>query len=242
MPSHENYELYIDVFKPETIPMARLADYMATFAELLGHEEHVHFSTLRSGSLNLAAQVDDVARRKVDKRVDDACYGQGSHAARKALKELDDKLAEDNAVGGVMRGKAKLFEFPGRTRYVEEKLGPIQQPGALDGEVIQIGGRDETINVHLKAGEQVLHCVTSKAIARRLAPHIFGVPVRLRGSGTWARMESGEWILKKFEISDFSTLDETSLSKLFDGLRARLTPPDEGRLNPVELMRQLRQE
>jgi hypothetical protein len=49
-------------------------------------------------------------------------------------------------------------------------------------------------------------------------------------------------VLKKFEIVDFETLDEAPLSKLFDGLRARLAPPEGGRMNPVDLMRQLREE
>jgi hypothetical protein len=243
MTGEEVYELYVDSFTPETIPMARLADYMASFAELLGHREHVHFGELKPGSLRVGARVDEIARRKVDKRVDEVRYGGGPQPALKALRDLDDKLAEDNAVGRIVRGKAKLIEFPGRTRHVEEKLGPVEQPGTLDGEVIQIGGRDETINIHLKADAQYLTpCVTSKAIARRLAHHLFGAPIRVRGTGTWARMESGTWLLKKFEITDFETLDETPLSKLFDGLRARLAPPDGGRTNPVDLMRQLREE
>src|SRR5664280_1922907 len=237
MPGEEVYELYIDAFTPETIPMARLADYMASFAELLGYGEHVHFGKPKPGSLRVAARVDEIARRKVDKRVDEVRYGGGPQPAQKALRDLDDKLAEDNAVGRIVRGKAKLIEFPGRTRHVEEQLG------TLDGEVIQIGGRDETINIHLKAGGQYLPpCVTSKAIARRLALHLFGAPIRVRGTGTWARMESGTWVLKKFEIVDFETLDETPLSKLFDGLRARLAPPEGGRMNPIDLMRQLREE
>jgi hypothetical protein len=121
-------------------------------------------------------------------------------------------------------------------------VGPVEQPGTLDGEIIQVGGRDETINVHLKAGEQIHFCFTSKSVARQLASHIFGSPVRVRGQGTWARTESGAWMLKRFEIVGFTPLDETPLSKLFDGLRARLTPPDGGRMNPVELMRLLREE
>src|ERR1039458_6515123 len=169
MPGEEVYEFYIDSFTRETIPMARLADYMASFAELLGHREHVHFGELKPGSLSVAARVDEIAWRKVDKRVDEVRYGGGPQPAQKALRDLDDKLAEDNAVGRIVRGKTKLIEFAGRTRHVEEKLGPVEQAGALDGEVIQIGGRDETINVHLKAGDQIHTCVTSKAIARRLA-------------------------------------------------------------------------
>jgi hypothetical protein len=135
-----------------------------------------------------------------------------------------------------------LIEFPGRTRPVEEKLGPVVQAGTLDGEVIQVGERDETIKVHLRAGDQIHICVTSKPVARRLAQHIFGRPIRVRGNGTWARMESGAWILKRFEIVDFNKLDEAPLSELFEGLRTRLTPPEGGRMNPVDLMRQLREE
>ncbi len=135
-----------------------------------------------------------------------------------------------------------MIEFPGKTRHVEAKLGPIEQAGTIDGEVIQIGGRDETINVHLKAGDQIFICVTSKPIARILAPHIFGSTIRVRGSGTWARLQSGAWLLKRFEIAAFEPLDQTPLSKVFGGLRARLIPPEVGRINPVDLMRQLRQE
>ena len=243
MPGEEIYELYIDAFTPETIPMARLADYMTSFAELLGNREHVHFGKMKQGSVVVAASVDEIAQRKVEMRIDEVRYGVGPELARKALREIDDRLAEDNAVGRVLRGKVKLIEFPGRTRHVEAKLGPVEQAGVLDGEVIQIGGRDETINVHLRSGDQIQPpCVTSKAIARRLAQHIFGGPIRVRGKGTWARMESGVWILKKFEIVDFEPLDETPLSKLFDGLRTRLVPPEGGRMNPVDLVRLLREE
>ena len=241
-PGEHEYELYIDSFTPDTIPLARLADYVGSFAELLGYCEHVHFGNLKPGSLSIAARVDEVAQRKVDKRVDEVRFGGGPQPARKALRDIDDKLAEDNALGRIVRGKAKLIEFPGRTRHAEEKLGPIEQPGSLEGEVIQIGGRDETINVHLKSGDHVHVCVTSKAIARNLAPHIFSTTIRVRGVGTWARLASGTWILKRFEIATFELLDQTPLLKLFEGLRARLSPPEGGRVNPVDLMNQLRSE
>ena len=243
MPGDETYELYIDAFTPATMPMARLAEYMASFAELLGHCDHVHFGQLKGGSLSVAAHVDEIAQPKVARRIDDVRYGgQVPNTAKKAMRALDDKLAEDNAVGRILKGKAKLIEFPGRTRHAETKLGPIEQAGTLDGEVIQVGGRDATINIHIQAADQIHICVASRAIARRLAPHIFGPPIRVRGVGTWARLESGSGLLKKFDISDFETLDETPLSALFQGLRSRLTPPASGRLNPVELMRQLREE
>jgi hypothetical protein len=50
------------------------------------------------------------------------------------------------------------------------------------------------------------------------------------------------WKLHRFDIESFETLDETPLSKLFGGLRTRLTPPEGGRPNPTDMMRELREE
>ena len=118
-----------------------------TLPNYLGIFEYVHFGKLKAGSLSVAARVDEIAQRKVEKRVEELRYGVGPQPARKALREIDDKLADDNAVGHIVRGNAKLIEFPGGTR-------PVEQTGTLDGEVIQVGGRDGTINIHLKAGER----------------------------------------------------------------------------------------
>jgi hypothetical protein len=56
----------------------------------------------------------------------------------------------------------------------------------------------------------------------------------------WSRAESGEWKLHRCDIESCEVLDETPLTKLFDGLRARLAPPETGSLKPVDLVRQLR--
>ena len=73
--------------------------------------------------------------------------------ARKALKDLDDKLAKDNATGHIERNSEKLILIPGRSRLTEGKTGPIEEAGELGSEIIQIGGRDERINVHLRVGD-----------------------------------------------------------------------------------------
>lgn len=242
MSSFDTYELYIDAFTPSSIPMARLSEYMAAFAALLGHNEHVHFDRLVRGSLSIASRVDPVAEVKVRRRIEEVRYGTAPKPAMDAWNDIDEKLAGDNAIGILRHGNATLIEFPGRTRPAESSVGPIVQSDTLDGEVIQIGGRDETINVHIKSGDEFHRCITSKATARSLAHYIFGPPVRLRGTGTWSRADSGAWKLQRFVIESFETLDETPLSRIFDGLRARLVPPEGGRLNPADLVRQLREE
>jgi len=65
MPGDEIYELYIDALTPTTISMASLAEYMADFAELLGHHEHLHFEAVKPGSLSLTSRVEPIARNKV---------------------------------------------------------------------------------------------------------------------------------------------------------------------------------
>jgi hypothetical protein len=37
------YVFRIDAFTPDTLPMARLAEYLSALAKLLGHQEHTHF-------------------------------------------------------------------------------------------------------------------------------------------------------------------------------------------------------
>ncbi|MBM3748341.1 MAG: hypothetical protein FJW34_21365 [Acidobacteria bacterium] len=242
MSGDDTYELYIDAFTPASIPMARLAEYMRDFAALLGNEAHVHFEKLRAGSTVVISRVDTVAQNKVRRRLEEVRYGTAPKAAMDAFGDIDDKLSADNALGRILHRGARIIEFPGASRPVEPCAGPILQPGTLDGEVIQVGGRDETINVHIRSGDEIQRCITTKAVARRLAHHIFGPPVRVRGTGTWSRAESGAWKLHRFDIESFETLDETPLSRLFDGLRARLGPPEGGRMNPAELVRHLREE
>lgn len=242
MPGDEVYELYIDALTPATIPMARLSEYMADFAELLGHQEHVHFEGIKPGSLSIACRVEPIAQNKVRRRIEEVRYRTAPKSAMKAYCSMDQRLAEDNAVGRIVQRTSKVMEFPGRTRVMERSIGPIEQPGTLDGEVIQIGGRDETINVHLKMGDEIVHCVTNKPVARRLAQHLFGPPVRLSGTGVWSRAESGAWSVRRFAITDFETLDRTPLPKLFEELQAKLVPGPQGRPNPIHFLRELREE
>ncbi len=242
MLGNDLYELHIDAFTPTTISMARLAEYMADFAELLGCQDQVHFERLREGSLVVTSRVEPVAQNKVQRRLDEVRYGNGPKGALRAFQSIDNRLSEDNAVGKLVNRSAELLPFPGRTRVAERSIGPVEQVGTLDGEVIQIGGRDESINVHLRVGEDVMHCVTTKAIARQLAQHLFGPPVRLNGVGMWSRSESGGWTPRKFTIQDFDALDQTSLPKLLENLRAKLGPGPNGRQNPAAFLRELREE
>ena len=110
MPGDEVYELYVDALTPMSISMARLAEYMTDFAELLGHQEHVHCEAVKPGSVSLASRVEPIAQNKVRCRVHEVRYGNEPHAAVKGYQSLDNRLAEDNAVGRIMHRAAKVIE------------------------------------------------------------------------------------------------------------------------------------
>jgi hypothetical protein len=219
---HLQYRLKIDVFSVDSIPMSRLAEYMAELAVLLGERERVHFLRLEAGSAVLVTSVEPVAFPKVEERVSLIGHGNGPKDAMQAFKNIDNMLAKDGAVAVLIApGEGTVIQFPGRTRPKPVRYGPFREIGTLDGRIIRIGGRDETIPVWLKDGDVEHHCnVRGEDVARRLAPYYLNGVVRLHGSGKWLREENGTWTLQQFDIADFEVLDDSPLTEVVGKLRA----------------------
>ena len=74
---------YIDAYSPETIPMAKLAEYMADFAALLGKDNAVHFADLKKGSTQLVARVEFEDVPKVTTRLQDIRRGNPPSTPRR---------------------------------------------------------------------------------------------------------------------------------------------------------------
>lgn len=202
--------LVIDRFTPGTLPMARLAAYMREFAALIGSEERVHFSRLRKGSACLVAFPDEQAAPKVKTRIEEVLDGTAPKEALRASREIDNLLAADNATGHVELDRARMIEFPGRLRPPQEKIGPVRRSTSIEGVIYQIGGKDETINVHLLGDEPSLHAEVSVELARRLAPFLLLGKIRMFGDGEWYRV-NGKWERHRFTAVDFTPLDQHSL-------------------------------
>jgi hypothetical protein len=90
----------------------------------------------------------------------------------------------------------------------------------LEGQVIRVGGKDETVPVHLRDGA-IIHSGlnTTPELARRIAQHLLGPTLRVFGTGTWFRGGDGCWQLRSFRITDFAVLDEAPLSDVVKALR-----------------------
>ena len=61
MPKRLTYRFTIGAYSPDTIPMARLSEYMGDLASLLGEKGAVHFEGTEEGSTVLKASVETEA-------------------------------------------------------------------------------------------------------------------------------------------------------------------------------------
>jgi len=216
---HE-YRFRIDVFTPDTIPMARLAEYMGDLAQLLGENERVHFVRLEKGSAVLVQKVEIQAQPKVNDRLRQAASGEGPEDVMRAFRAIDRRLAQDNAVVSLSEADgAQILRFPGREAPTPLTFGAFNEHGSLDGVLIRIGGKDETVPVHIQDRELVHQCNATRDMAKALAPYLYGAPLRVHGEGRWERDAEGAWLLKRFNIREFDVLDDAPLSEVVGRLR-----------------------
>ena len=218
--SPSEFRFIIDAFTPDTLPMSRLAEYMADLARLLGEVERVHFLRLEAGSTALVNRIEPTAVPIVRKRVQSVTSDDVPKDVAKAFSGLNRLLTEDNAIGTLRENESDVVvEFPGRGQEEPVTYGVVSQPGALDGELIRIGGRDDTVPVHLRDGEAIHICNTNREIARGLAGHLYGKPLRVQGIGRWERDPDEGWKLRRFNINAFQVLSDTLLSEVVGQLR-----------------------
>jgi hypothetical protein len=203
--------------------MARLAEYMADLARLLGTQEHVHFVGIEEGSLVLLQEIEYEAVPKIRDRINGIKHHNAPADAIAAYEQIDRRLKEDNGTAFLEavedRSIARVIEFPGRDREALQKFEPIHQSGTLDGVLIRVGGRDETVPVYLEEGNTIHKCSANRAMAKKLAAHLFVGTLRVTGIGKWNRDDFGNWVFERFTINDFEVLNDTGLKEAVKDLR-----------------------
>ena len=241
-PQH-TYRFVIDAWDPRELPMGRLAEYMGDLSRLFGEGDHVHFDRLEPGSTVLVQHVDGQALDAVQERLAQAGSDNAPEELAKCYRVIDERLAEDDASGSLLESSgAEILRFPGHERPRPPMFGPFRQDGCFDGMLIRVGGKDDTVPVHLQDGDVIHRCNANRDMARRLAPHLYNGTIRVTGNGRWKRDAEGHWILVRFDIKDFEVLDDRSLPDLVRQLRS---VPGSGWRNaddPLAELRRLREE
>jgi hypothetical protein len=214
----------IDAFQPDTIPMSRLAEYMADLATMLGEKADVHFVSLEDGCVQIMHDVSFTAYPKVQARIAEVRDERAPADAMNAYRSLNRKLASDNTFATYVEsaGAATMLEFPGVHAPKPIEILPVEQPGTLIGVVQGVGGRvinDARVPVFIDTGDAVHPCVATRAVAKGLGPFVLGEQRRFEGSATWQRDENGAWSLRRFVIVHHEPIEPHTLSEVVEQLR-----------------------
>lgn len=236
MAKREEFLFEIEV-PPKTLPMSRLAEYVSDLAELLGQQEHVHLIEIRESSTLLVPYVDDIAFQKVQKQVMAIRNGSASARAMKSYQTIDERLAEDGTTAVLRAPYGIIIQFPGTLRPVSEDVGPVRERETIDGEIIQIGGRDETISVYVRDHNDIAICTTTRDKGKSLAKLIFQ-QVRVHGESTWIRANE-RWKRTGFVIDYWDELKQESLQHTIQRLQ-NVHAPDIDKIDPFAITSELK--
>lgn len=216
MVTYKKITFFIDGFTPLTLPIGRLADYMRNFAALVGPNSEVRFERVGEGSAALISKAPEEFIPEVRARIVSAKEGTGQPEAVRGFIGIRTMLSQDKTTGRIKESRHKILEFP---KPIAPQYGPISEDGALEGVLIKIGGRDETVPVHLQDGAKYYKCQSTRAKAKELAPFLFADPLRVIGKGKWTRTEDGVWELAEFKISDYEKLNNDEIQQVLERMR-----------------------
>ncbi len=219
MMNDDIYSLCIDAYTPESIPMARLAEYVAALAQMLGEKHSVHFEGLKSGSTVISCRVEKEAAPKVRENLEQIAANDDSELAE-AFRTINELARKDNAHAILNRADHEILEFPGIKQIRPPKLGPFNQAIAKEGILIRVGGKDKTAHAILEDSEgKTWSFAISRDLAKELATHLYGNPIQLRGNGKAFRDEDGRWHYDKLKADEFSELRPDKLSAAVNQIR-----------------------
>jgi hypothetical protein len=212
------YELHVLGTSKKMLSLDDFADLAKRLADLLGEQERVHFGALKDGSARILAKVDHSARQDVFVQLAKIRLGASSAKVTKMNDYLGSKgwRGELKNVEGTV-----IIAFPGTPQKQPEQVQTVYQPDSLIGQVIKIGGKDDTVPMTLKTPDGAFIDVNVKGReeARKLAQHLFGADIKVNGNATWIRNEEGQWTCSSMEVLSFEETEGSLLVDLFEDLR-----------------------
>lgn len=220
MESGSEFRWRIDAYTPETMPLARLAEYLAELAKILGEDHSIHLVELEPGSTVLVHRIDAEAVPKIWERAIAVRRGEAPAAAMRSYNNVNRLLREDGASASLLEDGSELLEFPGKKADLP-RFPTVFERGELDGRVMRVGGMGDPVPLMLAtdSGAALSGCYAWRAIAKQLGQKLFD-PVRLFGEGRWSRTTEGIWVLNWFRVDSFEELESEGLADALTKLRA----------------------
>jgi hypothetical protein len=220
MEDGQEFRFRIDAYTPATMPLGRLAEYLAELARMLGEDHSIHLIELEAGSTVLVHKIDAEAVPKVRERAEAVRRGDAPSTAMRSYQHVNKMLRDDAASASLLEEGTEILEFPGKKIELPH-FPSISEHGELDGEVVRVGGIGDPVPIMLAtdSGTALSGCHARRPIAKLLGQKLFE-PVRLFGEGRWSRTADGRWVLDWFRVDSFVELESEGLGDALTKLRA----------------------
>lgn len=224
-----SFVLRIPDRNPDKVPMKRMGEYIAEFAQLLGEENTPLFKGIRKASTGYAAAVRPELVHRCHARIVEAKSDPSSKPGRH-LHNIEEMLGNDAIE------EAEILDADDNVIHVIFGIKPeedtstdrLYQEGTVDGWVTGLVGADDTMHLHVRDhfDRDLRLIVRDEALARDILVHFRKGTVRLVVRGTWIRNDNG-WSpdAHKCTVQSFELLEDTSLGEV---LAAAIRVPGNG--------------
>lgn len=204
---------------PDTMPMARLAEYMQEVGKLLGFQDSVFCRRIEAGSLVLVARTADPSSGgKVAARVEAVRAGAGNADAIKAFDAINRMLCEDAATASIQRGTATILRFPGKAVLPYRAL-TVTDTGSVTGYLYMLSHGKDGFSARLRVDDGAIICGVQKRAISALKECLFET-VRVSGLGRWRQDDAGAWRIQTMSIESVKLLKTSGLRTAIEDLRA----------------------
>jgi hypothetical protein len=207
-------------YEPDTIPMSRLAEYMAELANLFGEEEHVHFARVEDNCVAVISRVvGPVALGRIENGLRRVENGQAGQAREAAYRRLNDMLADDGSRAYIKRGSAIILRFPGAPAEDVRAL-TIEGVATVTGYLYYLSEEaNGTINLRVRQpSHPYVRCTAPHDVGASLKELLFST-VRLSGKGRWVRSTDGVWTVSDLQVARGVGVKDVSVREAINALR-----------------------
>ncbi|SPE34774.1 conserved hypothetical protein [Candidatus Sulfopaludibacter sp. SbA6] len=217
--------LYVQGITLDDLSLEDIGRYLADFADLLGKDVEPKFHSIKkTGSFSLRAKVP--AEREIDVKTRGFLLrtGDAPEEAVRARERIAQRLGINRAKRATLLDSrnSKVIEIPvEKPVEVPPKVPGFMKGGSLQGRIIQIGGKRETVSVEIQDVDSFIYlCKASRDVARKLARDMFDPIVRVYGAGRWHRTDEGVWRVEDFQIARHEVLEDLKFDQTIAELRA----------------------
>lgn len=209
--ARKNITFHIDGenISPENIDINKVGKILQSMFAMLNGNKDIHFNNITKGSACLNFSVKEEEIQEIRNEIYNVSNGGGTKKQIKAKNEIFSifkKMDVTTADFCEDKPNSNIISFY-NIKNARAKKTSIEEYGAISGELIRVGGKDNTIPVHIKNSDKVYCCNTTKSIAKKLGNYLYK-NIKVKGNGKWIVDGNGRWILNEFAIDDFDVLNE----------------------------------